>query len=151
MTSTPQQRKAALAMSILPASRRALVLDSLPAAQRNRLQLLLSQIIAHGWSDPSVVERALGIAMHAQPAVAIESQELIRLSRLLSPELYARVLIAADISDRGFLVSLLERDYAVQVQKALGDVPTLPDRLKQSLLSAAQAHLIETKVQPCAV
>lgn len=151
MISTPTQRKAALAMSILPAQQRARVLESLPVQQRNAIRELLGQIIAQGWNDWPAIELALGIRTLDATTVAIDSQELIKLSSLLGPELYARVLIAADISDRGFLLSLLERNYAVLVQNALGDVPTLPDSLKRSLLAAAKAQLAETKVQACAV
>jgi len=150
MTSTLEQRKAALAMSILSLPRREHVLASLPARQQNTIRRLLGQIFAQGWNDPSAVELALGITAQNPPAIAIDSQELIKLSRLLGPELYARVLVAADISDRGFLLSLLERDYAVLVQKALGEVSILPDSLKQSLLAAAQAHFAEAKGQSCA-
>lgn len=150
MISTPTQRKAALAMSILPAQQRARVLESLPVQQRNAIRELLGQIATQGWNDSLAIELALGIRTLDVPAVAIDSQELIKLSRLLGPELYARVLIAADISDRGFLLSLLERNYAVLVQNALGDVSTLPDSLKRSLLAAAKAQLAEAKVQACA-
>lgn len=151
MISTLEQRKAALAMSILPLHRRESVLESLPVQQRSAIRLLLGQISAQGWNDSFAVELALGITARNPSGIAIDSQDLIKLSRLLAPDLYARVLVAADISDRGFLLSLLERDYAAIVQKALGEIPVLPDRLKQSLLAAAHGQLAETKVQPCAV
>lgn len=150
MTSTLEQRKAALAISILPLNRREHVLESLSARQQDMIRLLLAQIFSKGWNDPAAVESVLGIAARNRPGIAIGSEELVKLSHLLGPELYARILVAADISDRGFLLSLLERDYAALVQKALGETPVLPDRLKQSLLAAAQAQLAETKVQPCA-
>jgi hypothetical protein len=151
MTSTLEQRKAALAMSILPLHQRERVLESLPALQRSTIRLLLDWIFAQGWNDPSAIELALDFTARNPSAIAINSQELIRLSRLLGPELYARVLVGSDISDSGFLLALLERDYAALVQKALGEVPILPDRLKQSLLAAAHAQLADAKVQPCAV
>lgn len=151
MISTLEQRKAALAMSILPMRTRENVLHSLPAQQRNAIRLLLGQIAAQGWDDSFAVELALGIAVRNRSEVAIDSQDLIKLSRLLTPELYARVLVAADISDRVFLLSLLERDYAAIVQKSLVEVPTLPNALKKSLLAAAHDQLAEAKVQPCAV
>lgn len=151
MISTLEQRKAALAMSILPLPRRERVLKSLPVRQRSTIRLLLDQVFAQGWNDLSAVELALGITRSNPSAVVIDSQQLIKLSRLLVPELYARVLVAADISDRGFLLSLLDRDYAALVQKALGEVSILPDRLKQSLLAAAHASLADAKEQPCAV
>lgn len=151
MIPTLEQRKAALAMSILPSRRRESVLESLSAQQRSAIRLLLGQIFAQGWNDSFAVELALGIRARNPSEIAIDSQDLIKLSRLLAPELYARVLVAADISDRGFLLSLLERDYAAIVQKALGEIPMLPDRLKQSLLAAAHGQLAEAKAQPCAV
>lgn len=151
MTSTLEQRKAAIAMSILPLQRRESVLGSLPVLQQNAIRPLLNQIFAQGWNDPSAVELALGIMARNPSEIAIDSKDLIKLSRLLGPELYARILVAADISDRGFLLSLLGRDYAALVQKALGEIPMLPGRLKQSLLAAAHDRLAEEKVQPCAV
>lgn len=151
MTSTLEQRKAALAMSILPPPHRERVLKSLPTQQRDTIRLLLDNVFSQGWNDPSAVELALGITTPDPSTIAIGSEQLIVLSRLLGAELYARVLVATDISDRNFLLSLLDRNYAVLVQRALGEVSSLPDSLKQSLLAAVHACLADAEGQPCAV
>ena len=151
MTPMLEQRKAALAMSILSPASRERLLESLPGRQQNTTRLLLAEIFAKGWNDSAAVELVLGIKGPNPSEITINTQNLVKLSQAMGPELYARVLVAADISERGFLVSLLERGYAAQVHKALSEVPILPDRLKKSLLSSAQAHLTDAKVQTCAV
>ena len=110
------------------------------------MEFLITDIKRKGWDDPAAIQLVLDETPVPKTAEgALSLQELLALSSQLEPEMHARVLAACGPGDMGFLFSMLESDYARQAQAALAQVPVLPDRTAETVLSAARNRLTSSR------
>lgn len=150
MKATANQRKAAIALSMLTRSQRRRLLLPLPPAGRHAMHAMLAEIERQGWADRKAVELALGESFVKAPAIDVfATEELVVLAGLVNPVLYARILVACGLDDRAFLLSLLDRNYANQVQQALAETAALPDKLGCALVSSTRRLLASRRGEAC--
>lgn len=150
MTIPTNQRKVALALSIVSRSQRRRLLKALPQTTRQTLEVLVADIMRKGLNDRKTIELVLGEPLLSQSTSGTFAlEELIRLSSLISPDMYARTLAACNPIDRTFLFSLLEHDYAARVQDVFKESPVLPQRLGRAVLDAVSTLLASGRDETC--
>ena len=140
MTAQAVVRRAALAASVMAPDAVERLLASLEPEMASRLKAAMAVVRQHGWDRCDWVEKALdGEATTASLQLAGRPVRLDVIARHLDGASYARVLAAKNMDQRGFHVSLLERDFAAEVERELAAVPVLPERLRAATLAAAEA------------
>lgn len=136
--STPGQRKAALFLATLSPGERRTLLRRLPASTARGLKPLIDELLARGWGVRAAMERVLADDLRGLTAeTTLDVEQMMHLAGKLSPEWYARVLVAAGPVDREFMLALLDDGYARRVRAELAGLVALPPVLAQAVLAEA--------------
>jgi hypothetical protein len=132
------ERKAALYLASLAHSEQSRLLASLEPEFSARLKPLIAYIVANGWNDDEVMNKALaedirGLTMQSSLSVDV----ILALANALPDDWTARLFVANAAVDAKFLISLLETPHGKRVKAEMLDVPRLPEQLKAALLAEA--------------
>ncbi len=128
-------RKAALYLSSITAHDRHFLLTELPRSVGAELSTLIHELASNQLNDSNVISELLGDEIRG---LTIESShsinELYQLSKMVSPEWFARIISANSSMDPRFLIALLDEKVAEKVKRSIGGVSDLPPMLKDSIL-----------------
>ena len=138
--SMPGERKCALLLVTLRRSDRRRLLRRLPATSAAAIRALVADLEALPFPVAQLAESLLAdevMGLTGQTAPALE--QLVALSRQLSPAWFARVLSVWGGVDRTFCVAMLDEKTAAAVRREGGESIALPPRLADAMRAEAMA------------
>lgn len=139
--SSVAERKCALLLSTLHSRDQRVLLAGLPASTAASINGLLRDLRRSRLPIGELAIDLLGSELHGlTESTSPGLDELVQLSRQLSPEWYARVLQAWTGVDRKFCLALLDADVAAATRKELARLPVMPPKL----LEAIQTHTVSS-------
>lgn len=136
-------RKAALVVSLMERGHRSRLLESLPVAVGTAMKKALSFIAQEKWNRREIVELALGdefIRLESPREIGME--QLLQLAKCMDSAGFSRVLVASQLRNPDFLVSMLDPDYAADVQRHWQFMPAIPEQLRAATI-ASSIRLLE--------
>jgi hypothetical protein len=140
-------RKAALLMSLMEPDQVKKVLATQSAESAASLKSAISQIARNGWNRRQVVESALGIRLDAMgDGDTIGVEDLMGLAERIDSSVFSRVLVAVQLPDPDFVISMLDLRCAQQVRESMRSMPTMPNSLRAATLASA-ARLLDDRRQ----
>ncbi len=134
------QRKVAMYLISLAPREQNLLLAQLPAESARALRKIIRELQRMGWAVPDLAETVLSEDIRGLTArTSLGVEQLLALSKNLSPAWFTRVLMASGPIDREFMLALLDESYADSVRVQMRSVPALPARVQEALLSQSLA------------
>lgn len=139
-------RKAALVVSLMERGHRSRLLESLPASISKDMKEALRFVAQERWNRREIVELALGGEFdQLEPQHEIGMEQLLRLARCLGSAEFSRVLVASQLRNADFLVSMLDPNYAADVQKHWKSMPAMPEQLRAATIASSIRFLEESR------
>lgn len=138
--STPGERKCALLLVTLRRSDRGRLLRRLPATSAEAIRALVAELEAlplpvAELAESLLADEVVGLTGQTTP----DLDQLVALSRQLSPAWFARVLAVWGGVDRAFCIAMLDEKTATAVRREGGEPNTLPPRLADAMRAEAMA------------
>ncbi len=134
------QRKVAMYLASLASREQKLLLARLPGESARTLRKIIRELQRMGWASPDLAEAVLSEDIRGLTArTSLGVEQLLALSKSLSPAWFARVLMASGPIDREFMLALLDENYAGSVRMQMSGMPALPARVQEALLSQSLA------------
>jgi len=134
------ERKCALFLTTLCRGDRRRLMSQLPVETSRRIRQLLAELEAMPFPVAEVASEVLADEVRGlTAATTLDLDQLVALSRRLSPAWFARVLVAWPNVDRMFCLSMLESPAAGSVRRELAAHSALPPRLMEALQAEASA------------
>jgi len=128
-------RKAALYLSSIADDDRQYLLAALPKSVGAELNALIHHLRFNELNDSEVVFELLGDEIRGLTLESSHSiDELFQLSKIVSPEWFARIILANSSMDPRFLIGLLDQKLAEKVTRSRRDISVLPPMLKNAIL-----------------
>ena len=141
-TTTQGQRKTALMMMTLHTRDRRRLLGRLPRAAADPIRRLIAELEAMPWPVAELADALLAEEVRGLTArTSLELEELVGLSRRMSPTWFARVLVAWPGIDRNFCISLLDAPVAAEVKRELAGMGPLSSKVADAIKSEVVAML----------
>lgn len=141
-TTTQGQRKTALMMMTLHKRDRRRLLERLPRTAAEPIRRLIAELEAMPWPVAELADTLLAEEVRGLTArTSLELEELIALSRRMSPVWFARVLAAWPGIDRNFCISLLDAPVAAEVKRELIRMGKLSPKVADAIKSEVVAML----------
>ena len=136
--STPGERKCALLLVTLRRPDRRRLLRRLPAGSARAIRALVAELeqlpfpIAE-LAEHLLADEVMGLTGQTSPGL----EELVALSRRLSPAWFARVLAVWGGADHAFCLAMLDERTAADVRREGNAVSALPPKLADAVRSEA--------------
>lgn len=139
MSSLAERKSALFLMTLRRADRREL-LARLPTDAGRRIRGLVAELERMPFPVAELAADVLADEVRGLTAtMSLDLDQLLALSRRLSPIWFARVLAVWPNVDRTFCLSLLEPPVAAAVKRELTALPALPAKLTEALRAEAAA------------
>jgi hypothetical protein len=138
--STSGERKCALLLLTLRRSDRRRLLRRLPATSATAIRALIAELEAlplpvAELAETLLADEVMGLTGDTAPAL----DQLVALSRQLSPAWFARVLSVWGGVDRAFCLAMLDEKTAAAVRREGSEPIALPPRLADAMRAEAMA------------
>lgn len=134
------ERKCALLLASLRKSDRRRLLRQLPLPSAHSIRQLLAQLDKLPFAVDTLADDLLAEEVRGLTArTSLELEQLVALSRDLSPSWFARVLSVWTGVDRNFCLAMLEREIAIEVGRELAAMTTMPPKLVEAIKIEAAA------------
>jgi hypothetical protein len=131
-------RKAALVVSLMEPGARSRLLESLPVDVGTEMKKALSFIAQEKWNRREIVELALGDEFHqVESRHEIGMEQLLQLAKCMDSAGFSRVLVASQLRNPDFLVSMLDPGYAADVQRHWQLMPAMPEQLRLATIASS--------------
>lgn len=135
------ERKCALFLTTLRKRDRRRLLADLPAPSAQRIRRLLAELEAMPFPVASVAAEVLADEVRGLTATtSLDLNQLMALSKSMSPMWFARVLAVWPNVDRAFCLSVIDESFSSSVKRELKALPVLPPKLMAALQAEAALH-----------
>jgi hypothetical protein len=136
---TSGQRKCAMLLLSLRDRDSRYLLSRLPAASARAVGKLVAELKTMCFPVEMAEELLADNLLGLTPGNSLDVEQLVDLSRRLSPEWFARVLSVWTGVDHKFCISLLDAGMAKQVSMEMSGLKTLPPKLSDAIKVEALA------------
>jgi hypothetical protein len=131
-------RKAAIFLATLPTAEQNKLLANFSNTVSEKVKLLIEQVQNFNCNNPETLHSLLD-DNEVQPNLdsKISMNAYYELSKSLSDDWLARVLVANSIENTNFVFSLMDSSHVIRLRNEMKKVPDLPVKLKEAILIEA--------------